>query len=258
VGHLADLLVWVQGGDFESTYLLGEPVHESPNLVEVPVYEVPYLGVVEETTHQEKFMDPDLGEDFKKLDLGRFAKIGNQGAMMVLVSDKKLDLGVVDKIIDQGARMLDTKNKEHEFRDAGGGGTVGEEIINKGHPGEEGHAYLLDGDDDEIHRGGASGHEFRDAGGGGTIVVGETTDNGHPGEERHDDHQGEVRVITDLGGDDAGDGGTVVEETIDKGHPGDENLNSNFAGDGGNAVGGQLDDGHPGEEVHQDLLFGDG
>ena len=56
------------------------------------------------------------------------------------------------------------------------------ETIDKGHPGEEELVDLLDGEDEEIHRGGDSGHEFRDAGGGGT-VVGETNNKGHPGEE---------------------------------------------------------------------------
>jgi hypothetical protein len=125
-GHLSEL--HVQGGDFENPYLVEKTVHESHCLVEVPVYEVPYLRVVK-ITHQEIFMNPDLGEEnmnpdlgeeIKKLDLGRIAKISNQGAVVLVISDKKFDLGVVDKIINQGAQMLDIKNKEHEFRDAGG------------------------------------------------------------------------------------------------------------------------------------------
>jgi hypothetical protein len=94
--------------------------------VEEPVYvrpylEEPYLGVVKEITHQEKIMNPDLGEEninddfgeeIKKLDLGRIDKISDQGAVMVGISDKKLDLGEVDQIIEHGAQMMTIMNKE--------------------------------------------------------------------------------------------------------------------------------------------------
>jgi hypothetical protein len=74
------------------------------------------------------------------------------------------------------------KNNEHRFLDAGDGGTVDGGIIDTGHPGEEEQQHLRDGGDS---------------------------------------HHGEVRDITDLGGDNIGDGGSVDEGEVDAGHPGE-------------------------------------
>ena len=74
-GQSSDL--HVQGGDFENPYL-----------VEEPVYEVPYLGVVKKITHQEIFMNPDLGEENMNPDLGEEIKNPDLGEVI-----KNPDLG---------------------------------------------------------------------------------------------------------------------------------------------------------------------
>jgi hypothetical protein len=274
--------------NFESLYLVEEQVYEYTYRREVR--DITDLGGEKAgdggTVDEETVYEGHPGEEVHR-DLH-----GGGACVMVAISDKKLDLGEVDKIINQGAEMMAIKNKEHEFRDTGGGDTVVGETINKGHPGEERHVDLLVGDEEESHRGG-------DYVGDGGTVDGEVIDVGHPDEkvsldllvgDGDDSHHGEVRDISDLGGDIAGDGGDVDGETIYDGHPGVgvyqvlregvgvrvslrgagvrkiTDLVGDDAGSGGNmddsqiVVGGNITDGHwkPGNNEHSDLMAGDG
>jgi hypothetical protein len=267
-----------------------EPVYESHDLGEVPVYKVPYLGVEKEITHQEIFMSPDFGEENMNSD---FAGDGGNAVGGQLDDGHPGEEVHRDLMVGSGVRV---GLRDGDVPDTGVGATVNRETIYDGHAGEGASQDLMDGDGEESHRGGDSEHGFRDAGGGGYIDEGEVNA-GHPGEEQHDDLlfvdgdnslHGEVRVITVLGGDIAGDGGTVDGELFYDGHPGEAvhqdlmegvgvqdglrgevrettDLDGDDAGDGGKIddnqtiVGENITDGHwePGDMEHPDLMAGE-